>query len=162
MPKIKSSLDLSFAPEAAGQPRTLWLYGELRAAILDGRLSSSTRLPSTRDLARQYRVSRGAVVTTFERLKSEGYLTSRVGAGNFVSDTVRPRKPIAALPAALPNYIGRAAAEYRVPKPFVGLTISRGSRPERLAMPNKSAVANYLSADRPDEYLALPRILRIG
>ena len=27
MPKIKSSLDLSFAPEASGQPRTLWLYG---------------------------------------------------------------------------------------------------------------------------------------
>jgi DNA-binding transcriptional MocR family regulator len=80
-----------------------------------------TRLPSTRDLAMQYRVSRGPVVTSFERLKSEGYLTSRVGAATFVSGDVRPRKSNVPLAATLPNYIGRAAAEYRIPKPFVGL-----------------------------------------
>ena len=103
MVKTRRSLDLSFPPEVAGQPRSVWLHGELRAAIVEGRLPSSTRLPSTRDLARQYRVSRGTVVATFERLKSEGYLTSRVGAGTFVAANVRQRKgpiPVSATPPA--------------------------------------------------------------
>ena len=132
MAKTRRSLDLSFAPASAGQPRSVWLYGELRAAILDGRLSSSTRLPSTRDLARQYRVSRGTAVATFERLKSEGYLTSRVGAGTFVAENVRPRRtpiPVAATP---PAYIGRAEAEYRVPKKLVGMRRLEPLRPFRM------------------------------
>ena len=132
MAKTKRSLDLSFAADPAGQPRSAWLYGELRAAILDGRLASATRLPSTRDLARQYRVSRGAVVTTFERLKSEGYLSSRVGAGTFVAENVRPRKPPVPASATPPAYIDRAAAEYRVPKPLAGLKPFGPLRPFRV------------------------------
>ena len=132
MAKTRRSLDLSFPPEAAGQPRSVWLYGELRAAIVEGRLSSSTRLPSTRDLARQYRVSRGTVVATFERLKSEGYLTSRVGAGTFVAENVRPRKAPIPVSATPPAYIGRAEAEYRVPKKLVGMKRFEPLRPFRM------------------------------
>jgi len=132
MAKTRRSLDLSFAPAPAGQPRSVWLYGELRAAIVEGRLSSSTRLPSTRDLARQYRVSRGTVVATFERLKSEGYLTSRVGAGTFVAENVRPRKAPIPVSATPPAYIGRAQAEYRVPKPLVGIKRYGPLRPFRV------------------------------
>ena len=132
MAKTRRSLDLTFAPAPAGQPRSVWLYGELRAAIFDGRLSSSTRLPSTRDLARQYRVSRGTVVATFERLKSEGYLTSRVGAGTFVAENVRPRKAPIPVSATPPAYIGRAEAEYRVPKKLVGMRRFEPLRPFRM------------------------------
>src|SRR6186997_1497049 len=121
MAKTRRSLDLSFAPAPAGQPRSVWLYGELRAAIVEGRLSTLTRLPSTRDLARQYRVSRGTVVATFERLKAEGHLTSRVGAGTFVAENVRPRRAPSPVSATPPAYIGRAQAEFRVPKPLVGI-----------------------------------------
>ena len=132
MVKTRRSLDLSFPPEVAGQPRSVWLHGELRAAIVEGRLPSSTRLPSTRDLARQYRVSRGTVVATFERLKSEGYLTSRVGAGTFVAENVRPRKAPIPVSATPPAYIGRAQAEYRVPKPLVGIKRFGPLRPFRM------------------------------
>src|SRR5581483_7266248 len=38
---------------------TRWLLDELRGAILDGRLRPGARLPATRDLARQYGLSRG-------------------------------------------------------------------------------------------------------
>jgi GntR family transcriptional regulator/MocR family aminotransferase len=43
------------------------------------------RLPSTRELARRYGVSRGTVVTAFEQLHAEGYLEGRVGAGTYVN-----------------------------------------------------------------------------
>jgi len=61
-----------------------WLYGELRAAILDGRLRRGARLPATRDLAARYAISRGVVVAAYEQLREEGYLASRVGAGTTV------------------------------------------------------------------------------
>lgn len=43
------------------------------------------RLPATRDLANQYRLSRGTIVAAFEQLKSEGYVEGSVGSGTFVS-----------------------------------------------------------------------------
>lgn len=62
-----------------------WLYASLRAEILEGRLRSGARLPATRDLARQYLLSRGTIVKAFELLKSEGYLRGTTGSGTYVS-----------------------------------------------------------------------------
>ena len=59
----------------------------LRAAIADGRLAPGTRLPSTRQLAADLRVSRGVVVTAYEQLAAEGRLVSRKGSGTVVAAT---------------------------------------------------------------------------
>ena len=91
MPKVKGWLELPLKARGEGQPLTDWLYLELRSAILEGRLPPSARLPSTRDFAAQYGVSRGTIVQVFERLQSEGYLCSRVGAGTVISGQVTPR-----------------------------------------------------------------------
>src|ERR1700727_1383110 len=103
MPKVKGWLELPLKARAGGQPLTDWLYRELRSAILEGRLSPSARLPSTRDFAALYSVSRGTIVQVFERLQSEGYLCSRVGVGTVTSGQVMPgprsRPEAAALPA---------------------------------------------------------------
>jgi GntR family transcriptional regulator / MocR family aminotransferase len=78
------------------------LYDGYREAMLDGRLRPGQRLPSTRMLARELQVSRIPVVTAFEQLAAEGYVTSRVGAGSFVSSALpgrsvaHPRKQAAA------------------------------------------------------------------
>jgi GntR family transcriptional regulator/MocR family aminotransferase len=61
-----------------------WLYTELRFAIVDGRLKSGARLPSTRNLAAQYGLARGTVVAAFEQLQAEGFVSSEVSAGTFV------------------------------------------------------------------------------
>jgi GntR family transcriptional regulator/MocR family aminotransferase len=57
----------------------------LRAAILEGRLRPGARLPATRELAREYGLSRGTVVSAFEQLKAEGYVTGSVGSGTYVN-----------------------------------------------------------------------------
>lgn len=88
MPKEASFLDLPLELRAHGQTRHESLYRTLRAAILDGRLKPHARLPSTRDMARQYGLARGTVVTVFEQLTTEGYLASRTGAGTFVTATL--------------------------------------------------------------------------
>src|SRR5919112_5929175 len=85
MPKTVSSLELALSSRPPQQTLTDWLYAELRRSILEGRLGPGTRLPASRDFARQHSLSRGTVVAVFERLLAEGYLSSRVGSGTWVS-----------------------------------------------------------------------------
>jgi GntR family transcriptional regulator/MocR family aminotransferase len=61
---------------------------QLRQAIREGALRADTRLPSTRDLARQLGVSRRVVVDAYAQLASEGYLDLRQGARPRVSQAV--------------------------------------------------------------------------
>ncbi|QAV23130.1 PLP-dependent aminotransferase family protein [Proteus hauseri] len=64
------------------------VYQAIRKAILDGRLTSGSRLPSSRTLAEMMSISRNSVITGFERLIDEGYLVTRHGAGTFVAPTI--------------------------------------------------------------------------
>jgi GntR family transcriptional regulator / MocR family aminotransferase len=88
MPKLATSLPLSLSAPSPGTPLYRWFYEELRSAILERRIAPGARLPATRDLAREYRLSRATVVTAFEQLKSEGYVEGKVGAGTYVSQVL--------------------------------------------------------------------------
>src|SRR5262252_1115871 len=85
MAKTSTAPDLVIGEPPSGINLYRWIYDELRSAILQSRLKRGMRLPSTRELARRFRVSRGTVVTVFEQLHAEGYLEGRVGAGTYVS-----------------------------------------------------------------------------
>src|ERR687893_2709588 len=104
MPKTVSSLELTLSNRPPQQTLTDWLYAELRRSILEGRLRPGTRLPASRDFARQHSLSRGTVVAVFERLLAEGYLSSRVGAGTWVSDRVPAGARARPEPHAPPAY----------------------------------------------------------
>src|SRR5512144_2423265 len=41
--------------------------------------------PATRDLAGPYGLSRGTIVSAFEQLRAEGYISGRVGSGTYVN-----------------------------------------------------------------------------
>src|ERR1700730_5762256 len=85
MAKRATAFELMLPPQGAATPAYRALYTALRAEILEGRLCSGARLPATRDLARQYGLSRGTIVNAFDQLKSEGYVEGSVGSGTYVS-----------------------------------------------------------------------------
>src|SRR4026207_2010955 len=62
------------------------LHGQLRTAIIEGRLKSGVRLPASRALAQSMKISRNTVVLAYEMLISEGYLLTNAGAGSTVAD----------------------------------------------------------------------------
>jgi GntR family transcriptional regulator/MocR family aminotransferase len=64
------------------------LYEAMRRAILDGKLSAGDRLPSSRELTQDLKLSRNTVVAALNQLGVEGYLVSRVGSGTFINDNV--------------------------------------------------------------------------
>ncbi|HTE50435.1 MAG TPA: PLP-dependent aminotransferase family protein [Kofleriaceae bacterium] len=88
MPRRAPEIAVSLRARPPGITISAWLYGELRAAILDGRLRRGARVPATRDLAQRHGVSRGVVVEAYERLGDEGYVTSAMGSGTIVSQRV--------------------------------------------------------------------------
>lgn len=84
MPKGVTALEMTLHPRGKGVSLGRWLLDELRRAIQSGSLKPGTRLPASRDIAGQYGISRGTVVTVFEQLCIDGYLVSRTGAGSWV------------------------------------------------------------------------------
>ncbi|HEV8580302.1 MAG TPA: PLP-dependent aminotransferase family protein [Thermoanaerobaculia bacterium] len=74
--------------ESSGVPLHAQLYEQLRGAMLSGRLAPGTRLPSTREMARELGVARNTVLNAFDQLGAEGYLEGRVGDGTYVSAQV--------------------------------------------------------------------------
>lgn len=70
----------SRAPEGLQQQ----VSSAVRRSILDGVLGPGTRLPSSRALADDLRVSRTTTLLAYEQLLAEGYLETRRGSGTFV------------------------------------------------------------------------------
>lgn len=81
---------------SAGSPVNRQLYQVIREAILAHVLPVGLQLPSSRELARELKMSRNTVTYAYEQLVAEGFLESRTGAGTFVADTVPHAIPEAA------------------------------------------------------------------
>ncbi|MEV6737150.1 PLP-dependent aminotransferase family protein [Streptomyces sp. NPDC051104] len=74
-------LDIGEAPPSG---RTAWLADRLRSAIADGRLPIGARLPASRVLAEELRVTRGVVTEAYRRLAESGQIAGRGRLGTVV------------------------------------------------------------------------------
>ena len=84
------------APETLGAQ----IETQLRTTIREGTLRAGTRLPSTRDLARQLGVSRRIVVDAYAQLSAEGYVTLRQRSRPQVAETAVAAAPLHGEPPA--------------------------------------------------------------
>jgi len=83
-------------PQSGSRSLLISLRNQLRTAILDGRLKTGVRLPSTRALAAGLRIGRNTAVAAYELLLSEGYLVVRRGSGTAVAESLPARSNPAA------------------------------------------------------------------
>lgn len=70
-----------------GKPIYEQITGQIKNMIINGELSAGQPLPSMRLLAKELRIS---VITTkraYEDLERDGFITTLVGKGSFVSET---------------------------------------------------------------------------
>ena len=145
MPRTRTTLSLNLHAPPAGASLYRWLYDEMRAAILDGRLQPGTRLPATRDLAETYELSRPTIVAAFDQLKSEGYVEGKAGSGTYVS-RVLPEQllHVAGMKQerALPHKRVRLSAYARRLQPYQ----SRVARPVRAFRANLAALDHFPTA----------------
>jgi GntR family transcriptional regulator / MocR family aminotransferase len=106
----------------AQKPIYKQIYAAFRTRIIERELRPGQLVPSTRELARELRVSRFPVLNAYAQLLAEGYFESRTGAGTFIAGSL-PEDPlpqthqtlvnpapesrtIAARASTLPRYVG--------------------------------------------------------
>ncbi|WNQ12821.1 PLP-dependent aminotransferase family protein [Paenibacillus aurantius] len=65
--------------------KSLALYHALKEAMTAGTVGKGTRLPSSRELAALYGLSRGTVNEVYDMLSAEGYVESVRGSGTFAA-----------------------------------------------------------------------------
>jgi GntR family transcriptional regulator/MocR family aminotransferase len=108
---IPLTLDLPLALDrTVPTPMHQQLCEQLRRAILDGRLSSGTRLPSTRTLAQALGVSRTVTSAAYDELLAEGYLEGRQGSGTYVGKDLPPLPPPTRLvQVSSPRWLGKGS-----------------------------------------------------
>jgi GntR family transcriptional regulator/MocR family aminotransferase len=103
MAKRTTRFPLVLPPRSPDAPAGRWLYRAIREAILAGRLPPGSPLPSSRDLARDYRLARGTVVEVIDELRVEGYLEVRIGSGVRVHPSLPEERMGVLLPAPQPR-----------------------------------------------------------
>jgi GntR family transcriptional regulator/MocR family aminotransferase len=79
------------------------IYNAIRRSILDGIVTPGARLPSSRALAIDLRVSRTTTLLAYEQLVAEGYLTAQHGSGTFVARELPEDLPRLAVPRRPPQ-----------------------------------------------------------
>lgn len=100
-----AALKLSRLDRGGGQSLQAQVYHAIRGAIMNGSLTTGTRLPPTREYAELLGVARNTVILAIQRLKDEGYVEARTGDGTYVSTQASGFS----LPAAGPRIKVRAA-----------------------------------------------------
>src|SRR5579862_3619543 len=83
----------SFLPPIAldspsSTPMYRQLYDWFRHAIFTGQLRPGQRVPSTRSLATELKISRIPVSSAYEQLHGEGYFETFVGSGTWVAGSI--------------------------------------------------------------------------
>ncbi len=121
---MKRVRDSYFPPIAldqrAGQRLYRQIYDWFQQAILEGRLRPGQRVPSTRSLAEELKLSRIPVITAYEQLHAEGYLETFKGAGTAVAaaiprDAFTPAKPAPAAQREKPRAARRLRETMALP-----------------------------------------------
>jgi GntR family transcriptional regulator len=123
-------------------PLYLQLARHLRRLIIDGRLGDQDALPSERELAELFGVSRVTVRKAIHELIGEGLLRQRQGAGTFVSHGLHVEQRLSTLTSfsedmesrglvAGSRWLGHAVA-VATPEEALALDLTPGSRVSRL------------------------------
>ncbi|ATL27916.1 PLP-dependent aminotransferase family protein [Streptomyces formicae] len=130
-----------------------WLARQIRGAIADGRLTTGSRLPATRALADELRVSRGVVTEAYRRLTEDGHVAGRGRGGTVVLATpARTRS----MPARSTTTDGQSARRdlFATPSDDLGIFDAVRAAPARIdlspGLPDLSAFprAAWLRAER--------------
>ncbi|PNS10439.1 GntR family transcriptional regulator [Mixta theicola] len=109
MASLSARISMLYAVQT-GTTRRDRLCSALRQTISEGSLPAGSRLPSSRLLAAELKLSRVTAEAAYGQLESEGYLCRKTGQGTFVAITVRSPS-VSRKTAALPfTPSARAAA----------------------------------------------------
>ena len=121
--QLLASQSVSAATGTRRTPAYRALADGVRLLVLEGRVPVAARLPAERELAAAMATSRTTVASAYETLRSEGFLTSRRGAGSWTSVPAGSPLPTRGLdplpPDAAESMIDLGCAALPAPEPWL-------------------------------------------
>jgi GntR family transcriptional regulator len=131
----------------ANSPVALYeqLYDKLRTAIEEGHLATGKQLPSERQLAADFGISRVTTRRALDKLQREGYIAAFQGKGSFVAAGA----PQATTPDVLQGFAEAMLERGMVPRSRI---LSQG------IVPVTDAVARRLGCERNDRVIRIRRL----
>lgn len=110
---VKQASGAVLAPPAGDRKvaRRVRVYLAVIDAIRSGALQPGARLPSARQLAREWGYARGAVEEAFAQLQIEGFIERRVGDGSYVTPQSTPLAGAAPPAAGATRPLSRSARQ---------------------------------------------------
>jgi GntR family transcriptional regulator len=115
------------------------LTAQIVLGIVSGDLAPGSRLPSTRELARRFRVHANTVSAAYRELEERGWLESRKGSGVYVRETPADTRPDSA--HALDTLIST----------FLQLARQQGHSLTEI----QQRIKHWLSIEPPDHFLVI-------
>ncbi|MCR8932241.1 MocR-like pyridoxine biosynthesis transcription factor PdxR [Pseudomonas sp. S11A4] len=94
-----TDLLLKSLDKQSSHPMQKQIYDIVRFAVLDHTLISGQKLPSSRALASDLKISRITISLAYDRLIAENYLITRAGNGTYVAPTLK--QPLGAAPQSI-------------------------------------------------------------
>ena len=113
------------------------LVTQIRLGIASRDLSPSEKLPSTREIARRFKIHQNTVSAAYRQLAGEGLVNFRMGSGVYVNDTGSGGEDSITVERLLGEFVSRAAV--------LGLTRDN----------IRAAVRKWLDADHVGEVLVV-------
>jgi GntR family transcriptional regulator / MocR family aminotransferase len=180
MGKITPQILVTFISVDKKQGKTIHhqLYEQLKNGIYAGMLRPGDRMPSTRELGKELKVSRNGVLQVFEQLMMEGFLETKTGSGTFVSKNVgkiqrskkaitqptQKHEPISTRPYGLNNAFKGHVSSLELMRPFQASVPLLPEFPfaawQRIsASVNKNITQLHLGYDDAQGYLPLRKAL---
>lgn len=92
----------------SSQKKNVQLYLHITDAINEGALTSGDKLPTERELAETYKVSRQTVRQALEKLEKDGFIRKVQGSGSYITDSASKLKKtmrIAVITTYISTYI---------------------------------------------------------
>ncbi len=123
MGKVTPQILVTFISINKNQGKTIHnqLYEQLKKGIYEGMLRPGDRMPSSREMSAELKISRNTVLQVFEQLMMEGFFDSKSGSGTFISKNVDKfsySKSRSTLPVQKPGH--SAARPYGLNNAFKG------------------------------------------
>jgi DNA-binding transcriptional regulator YhcF (GntR family) len=117
------------------------LVTQILLGIASGELPGGSRLPSTREIARRYRVHANTVSAAYQQLEQRGWLESRHGSGVYVC---RPKPKLGATPTE------GESADQLIARLF------RNARELGIPLPTlRTRLRDWLAMQPPDRFLLI-------